>query len=102
MKSGQVRTRGWRTQPLWSLFERRKDVNHPGEAMLSVFRERGVVLKDDYSNNNVTAENRNIYQLVGPGWLLVNRMKAWQGAVGISPHRGIVSRTTRWMPVWVS
>jgi hypothetical protein len=28
---------------------------------------------------------------VGPGWLVTNRMKAWQGSVGISSHRGIVS-----------
>jgi type I restriction enzyme S subunit len=82
---------GWRTQPLWSMFERRKDVNHPEEPMLSVFRERGVVRKEDFENNNVTAEDRNIYQLVGPGWLLINRMKAWQGSVGISEQRGIVS-----------
>jgi len=40
---------------------------------------------------NQTAENRSIYQLVHPGWLVTNRMKAWQGSVGISPLRGIVS-----------
>lgn len=81
----------WTTRPLWSLFERIKDVGHPEEAMLSVFREHGVVLKEQHENLNKTAENRNIYQLVGPGWLVANRMKAWQGSVGISGHRGIVS-----------
>ncbi|MBI4941416.1 MAG: restriction endonuclease subunit S [Actinobacteria bacterium] len=59
--------------------------------MLSVFREHGVVAKDSRDNSNQTAENRSIYQLVHPGWLVTNRMKAWQGSVGISTLRGIVS-----------
>ena len=59
--------------------------------MLSVYREHGVVLKDAHTNHNQTAEDRSIYQLLDPGWLAVNRMKAWQGSVGISPHRGIIS-----------
>lgn len=82
---------GWKTRPLWSLFERIKDVDHPDEQMLSVFREFGVVAKDSRDNINRTAENRSIYQLVHPGWLVANRMKAWQGSVGISSLRGIVS-----------
>jgi type I restriction enzyme S subunit len=83
--------RGWKTKPLWSMFERIKDVGHPDEQMLSVFRDHGVVAKDSRDNINTTAENRNIYQLVHPGWLVSNRMKAWQGSVGISDLRGIVS-----------
>ena len=60
--------------------------------MLSVYRDLGVVTKDDRIDNfNKTAENRNIYQLVDDGWLIVNRMKAWQGSLGISSLRGIVS-----------
>ena len=82
----------WRSVPLWSLFRRVKDVGHPQEQMLSVYRDHGVVQKDSRSDNfNKTAENRNIYQLVDKGWLVVNRMKAWQGSLGISPYRGIVS-----------
>lgn len=82
---------GWTTKPLWSMFERTKDTGHPNEQMLSVFRDYGVVAKDSRDNINRTAENRNIYQLVHPGWLVTNRMKAWQGSVGISGLRGIVS-----------
>ena len=68
-----------------------QDVGHPDEQMLSVFRDYGVVTKDSRNNLNKTAENRNIYQLVSPGWLVTNRMKAWRGSVGISTLRGIVS-----------
>ena len=82
---------GWTLRPLWSMFERIKDVDHPDEQMLSVFRDYGVVAKDSRDNLNQTAENRSIYQLVHPGWLVTNRMKAWQGSVGISSLRGIVS-----------
>lgn len=82
---------GWTIMPLWSMFERIKDIGHPDEQMLSVFRDYGVVAKDSRDNINRTAENRNIYQLVHPGWLVTNRMKAWQGSVGISELRGIVS-----------
>ena len=81
----------WTMKPLWSMFERVKNVDHPDEQMLSVFREFGVVAKESRDNINKTAENRSIYQLVHPGWLVANRMKAWQGSVGISPLRGIVS-----------
>lgn len=82
---------GWELRPLWSLFQRIKDTDHPDEQMLSVFRDYGVVAKDSRDNLNKTAENRSIYQLVHPGWLVTNRMKAWQGSVGISSLRGIVS-----------
>lgn len=81
----------WNLQRLWTLFDREKNVGYPDEQMLSVFRDHGVVPKDSMANLNKTAENRNIYQLVGPGWLVSNRMKAWQGSVGISSYRGIVS-----------
>jgi len=33
----------------------------------------------------------SVYQLVVPGDLAINKMKAWQGSVAISGHRGIVS-----------
>lgn len=81
----------WQSAPLRTMFDRKKDIGHSEEPMVSVFRERGVIFKDDAENLNKTAENRDIYQLIHPGWLLVNRMKAWQGSVGISDIRGITS-----------
>lgn len=82
----------WRTVPLWSMFERVKDVDHPDEDLLSVYREHGVVRREGRDDNfNKAALDRSIYQLVHPGWFVVNRMKAWQGSVGVSSFRGIVS-----------
>lgn len=73
------------------MFRREKILGFTEEPMVSVFRQHGVVFKDDHDNLNVTAQNRSIYQLVEPGWLVVNRMKAWQGSVGVSSIRGITS-----------
>lgn len=81
----------WRIIPLWVMFRREKRTGFVEEPMVSVFRELGVIFKDSLDNQNVTAEDRSIYQLVEPGWLVVNRMKAWQGSVGVSEVRGISS-----------
>lgn len=45
--------------------------------------------RDDNFNN--ASEDLSIYQLVEPGYMAINKMKAWQGSVGVSVHRGIVS-----------
>ena len=45
--------------------------------------------RDD--NFNKPSDDLAVYQLVEPGDLAINKMKAWQGAVAISGHRGIVS-----------
>lgn len=66
--------------------------NHPGEEVLSVYRDYGVIPKSSRSDNfNRTPENIERYLLVQPGDLVINRMKAWQGSLGVSQHRGIVS-----------
>lgn len=51
--------RGWRNVPLWAMFDRIKDIGHPDEEMLSVYREYGVIKKSSRDDNtNQTAENR--------------------------------------------
>lgn len=74
------------------LFIPSSEANHPSEEVLSVYRDYGVILKSSREDNfNRTPENVQRYLLVRPGDLVVNRMKAWQGSVGISEYRGIVS-----------
>jgi len=81
-----------RATPIWSLFAEEKRQNHPTETILSVYRDLGVIRKDSRDDNfNRTPEDVSAYQLVNPGDLVVNKMKAWQGSLGISPERGIVS-----------
>lgn len=82
----------WRTVPAWALFRRFKRTGFPEEELLSVYQEHGVIPKSSRDDNhNVESEDLNGYQLVEPGDLVMNKMKAWQGSIAISEHRGIVS-----------
>jgi type I restriction enzyme, S subunit len=70
----------------------REETGYPDEQLLSVYREWGVVRKSDRSDNfNRAGEDLARYQFVRPGDLVMNRMKAWQGSLGVSQYRGIVS-----------
>ncbi len=66
--------------------------NHPNEELLSVYRDYGVIIKSSRDDNhNKAGADLAGYKLVEPGYLVINKMKAWQGSLGISEHRGIVS-----------
>lgn len=82
----------WRIAPLWTLFRRIKRKGHEDEQLLSVYRDFGVIPKASRDDNyNKPSDDLSAYQLVTPGDLAINKMKAWQGSVAISEHRGIVS-----------
>lgn len=82
----------WEIKPLWSMFKRLKRTGHQHERLLSVYRDYGVIPKDSRDDNaNKASEDLSAYQLVTPGDLTINKMKAWQGSVAISNIRGIVS-----------
>lgn len=82
----------WGFRPLWTYFRRTKRIGHGAEELLSVYRDHGVIPKASRDDNfNNPSEDLNPYQLVEPGDLVINKMKAWQGSVAISGHRGIVS-----------
>jgi type I restriction enzyme S subunit len=88
---GAVRS-AWRRVPLWTLFKRVKRTAFEQEQLLSVYRDHGVVPKVSRDDNfNKPSGDLSLYQLVEPGDLAINKMKAWQGSVAISEHRGIVS-----------
>jgi len=74
------------------LFAPSSEANFPAEEVLSVYRDYGVIKKASRDDNfNRTPVNVERYLLVRPGDVVVNRMKAWQGSLGVSQHRGIVS-----------
>ncbi|MGH7294326.1 MAG: restriction endonuclease subunit S [Polyangiaceae bacterium] len=82
----------WATTSLRALFRQQKRQEQTGKAVLSVYREYGVILKDSRDDNiNKTPEDTSSYQLVNPGDLVVNKMKAWQGSLGLSSLEGITS-----------
>ncbi|MBB1032365.1 hypothetical protein G6027_16065 [Dietzia sp. SLG310A2-38A2] len=90
--SSTVESESWTPSRLGWLFQSVSDRDHESEIVLSVYRDHGVIPKDSRNDNfNRTPENLSNYQLVQPGDLVVNRMKAWQGSLGISEYQGIVS-----------
>jgi len=82
----------WRLVPLWTLFRREARRDRGSEELLSVYRDYGVIPKASRSDNfNKPSDDLDSYLFVEPGDLVVNKMKAWQGSMGISQFRGIVS-----------
>lgn len=83
---------GWTRQPFWTEFRRGKTLGNGTEELLSVYREYGVIPKASRDDNfNKPSEDLSTYQLVATGDLVINKMKAWQGSLGVSAHDGIVS-----------
>ena len=68
--------------------------NRPDLPLLSVVREKGVILRDvsdSTGNYNYIPDDLSNYKLVRRGWFAINKMKAWQGSFGVSAYDGIVS-----------
>lgn len=83
---------GWKVEKI-KFHLRRNEKRNPGnQQVLSVYREYGVIPKDSRDDNhNVTSEDVSKYKYVKPGYLVINKMKAWQGSMGVSDFEGIVS-----------
>jgi len=85
----------WEVLPGRTVFREINNRGHPDEQMLSVTITRGVLrqadLLADSSKKDSSNEDKSNYKLVQPGDLVYNKMRAWQGAVGVSAYRGIVS-----------
>jgi type I restriction enzyme S subunit len=85
----------WQVLPNRALFSEVKDRDHPNEEMLSVTITRGIVkqkaLLSDSSKKDSSNLDKSAYKLVQPRDLAYNKMRAWQGAIGASELRGIIS-----------
>jgi type I restriction enzyme S subunit len=91
---GQV-PRHWDVLPHRALFAEVKDRDHPDEQMLSVTIKRGIVkqkaLLESSSKKDSSNLDKTAYKLVLPSDIAYNKMRAWQGAIGVSALRGIIS-----------
>lgn len=91
---GQVPSH-WRLASMRALAREVAVSGVPDEPMLSVSIKHGVTpqsvvlaMSGKRDSSNV---DRSSYKLVEPGDVAYNKMRAWQGAAGLSAYRGIVS-----------
>ena len=83
---------GWNSIRMGGLFRRRDERGRSDLPLLSVYRDLGVVPREGREDNfNRPGEDLDAYRVVRPGDLVLNKMKTWQGSLGVSAHEGIVS-----------
>ncbi|MDK7698948.1 restriction endonuclease subunit S [Cutibacterium avidum] len=86
------RYRCWQVRSLRSMVTARSERNRADLPLLSVARERGVFVRSaEDDNHNAIPEDLSNYKVARQGDLVINKMKAWQGSLGIAPVDGIVS-----------
>jgi type I restriction enzyme, S subunit len=78
-----------RVKYLYRIIDERAGSDQP--PLLAVSIHHGVVPRDTLTDDLPRAEDLSNYKLCEPGDIILNRMRAFQGAIGISPQRGIVS-----------
>jgi len=85
----------WAVLPNRAAFREVKERDWPEEQMLSVTIRRGVIKQQSLLTNSSKKDSSNpdksAYKLVRPGDIVYNKMRAWQGAIGMSVYQGIVS-----------
>ena len=84
----------WKCTQLRSYLRMLSIKNKPTEQLLSVVREKGVIIRDVESkeeNHNYIPEDLSGYKYVSAGQFVINKMKAWQGSYAVSKYNGIVS-----------
>ena len=85
----------WDVLPNRVLFGEVKERDHPEEPMLSVTITKGVIrqraLLANSSKKDSSNQDKSAYKLVRLGDIAYNKMRAWQGAIGVSDYQGIVS-----------
>lgn len=82
----------WVVLPFQRLYARFKKTGFSDKELLSVYRDRGVIIKSSRTDNyNKPSLDLSKYQLVKKNYLAINKMKAWQGSLGVSNFDGIVS-----------
>lgn len=82
----------WETRRIAWLFRDRDERGEPDLPLLEVSINAGVVLRE-FSDDRIesTAADFNIYKVARKGDIVFNKMRMWQGAVGVAPEDGLVS-----------
>ncbi len=84
--------KSWRRIQFGRLVDRRKECGRADLPPLSVFLDDGVVPRDSRDDNfNQLGSDMSQYLLVEPGDIVFNKLRTWQGGLGVSRYSGIVS-----------
>ncbi|MGW5713821.1 restriction endonuclease subunit S [Streptomyces olivaceus] len=78
-----------RLKYLYRVIDQRAGANPP--PLLAVSIHHGVVPRSTLTDDLPRAEDLSNYKMCNKGDIVLNRMRAFQGAIGISPASGIVS-----------
>lgn len=82
----------WEVRRNLGVFDERKECNRPEEELLSVTVSRGIIRQSEITaKKDSSNDDKSKYKVVRIGDLAYNKMRAWQGALGISAFNGIVS-----------
>jgi type I restriction enzyme S subunit len=82
----------WDVRRNLGVFDERKECNQPEEELLSVTVSRGIIRQSEITaKKDSSNDDKSKYKVVRVGDLAYNKMRAWQGALGISAFNGIVS-----------
>lgn len=85
-------TSGWRrvrAKYLYRIIDERRGADEL--PLLSVSIHKGVVRRDTVTDDEARADDLSSYKRCATDDIVLNRMRAFQGAIGIAPQAGIVS-----------
>lgn len=82
----------WEVRRIATLFTQRDERNQPDLPLLEVSINYGVIVRE-FSTDKIegTAADFNTYKVARRGDIAFNKMRMWQGAVGVAPVDGLVS-----------
>jgi type I restriction enzyme S subunit len=82
----------WRVRWFGRLVDRVQEVGRSDLQPLSVFLDQGVVPRLIRADNyNRSGADLSKYPVVKPGDIVFNKLRTWQGGLGVSKYEGIVS-----------
>ena len=82
----------WKTKRAKFLFKEAHGRSETGdEELLTVSHITGVTKRSEKDVNMFMAETMEGYKLVAKSDVIINTMWAWMGAMGVSPHDGLIS-----------
>ncbi len=82
----------WKTRRVAWLFHERDERGEPDLPLLEVSINAGVAVREFFEDRiENTASDFNTYKIARQGDVVFNKMRMWQGAVGVAPQDGLVS-----------